>query len=165
MTPASEIVWDDRRKAGGARTIVYAGPRASATRSSAGVLFAICSGAFVWAGHKHLSEQPLWILAVFAMFGVVGLAVAAASWPGSSGGRIEVKPGKLRFVNRGVLTADVELTLANVAGFSVGGSLLDQRQHVFASMRTSARVKLATFDTVTAANALVHALDQLAAGG
>ena len=148
---ARDLAWDERRRPGGARAIAYAGPRASTTRFGAGLLFAVSSLAFVWTVHRHVERYPPWVEAMLGAFVLAGLAVAAVSSPGSSHGRIEVSQAKMRFANRGVFAGDVDVSLADVVSFSADASA-EGRYCVYAAMRSSVRVKLATFGTLAAAN-------------
>jgi len=154
-----DLVWDDRRKPGGARIIAYAGPRASSTRFGAGLLFAISSLAFVWLIHKHISEQPPWVFVIVALGFFAGAAVAAVSWPGSSRGRLEIAGGKLRFVSRGLFEGDIELAAAQIASFT-SDTVESATCRVYAAMHSGVRVKLATYGTLDAANEMVRELEQ-----
>ncbi len=153
-----DLLWDDRRKPGGARVIAYAGPRATSTRFGAGFLFVVSSLAFMWMTHKHVDGPP-WIQVMLGVFVAFGVAVVAVSWPGSSRGRIEVSSSKLRFVGRDLFGADIELAARDVASFTSDTHPF----RVYASMRSGVRIKIATFATLDAANEMVRELDALLA--
>lgn len=159
---ARAIAWDERRKPGGARAIAYAGPRASPTRFGAGALFVVSSLAFLFIAHRNVKQYPPWVDVMLGTFAVAGLAVAAASAPGSSRGRIEISNAKMRFVGRGIFAPDIDVAIANVVSFSADTNA-EGRYRVYAFMRNNVRVRLATFATVDAANDMVHELDQLLA--
>jgi hypothetical protein len=160
--PSRDLVWEERRKPGGARSIVYAGVRSSTTRFGAGVLFVVSSFALLWLAHRHVKEYPRWVDVVLVSFVLAGLAAAAFSSPGSAHGRIEITGGKMRFVSRGALAGDVEVEIANTVGFAADTNA-EGRYRVHACLRNSVRIQLATFGTLDAANEMVRELDQLLA--
>jgi len=155
-----DLVWEERRKPGGARAIAYAGTRSSTTRFGAAMLFVVSSLALLWLARRHVGEYPRWVDVVLIMFAIAGLAAAALSSPGSAHGRIEMVDAKMRFVSRGILAGDVEVAVASVVGFSADVNA-EGRYRVNAFLRDSARVHLATFGTLAAANEMVRELDQL----
>jgi hypothetical protein len=159
---ARDLVWEERRKPGGARAIAYAGPRASPTRFGAGLLFVVSSIAFLWLAHRHVKEYPPWVDVMLVTFVICGLVIAALSSPGSSHGRIEIANANMRFVSRGIFAGDVDVAIAHVVSFSADTSS-EGRYRVYAFMRNNVRVRLATFATLNAANEMVGELDQLLA--
>lgn len=161
-TVTRDLAWEERRKPGGVRVIAYAGPRASPTRFGAGLLFVVSSLAFLWIAHRHVKEYPPWVEVMLIGFVIAGLAAAALSAPGSARGRIEILDASMRFVSRGFLAGDIDVAVANVVGFSADTSA-EGRYRVYAFLRSSVRVKLATFATRDAANEMVRELEQLLA--
>ena len=89
-----DLVWEERRKPGGARTIVYAGTRSATTRFGAAMLFVVSSLALLWLARRHVEEYPRWVDVVLVTFAIAGLAAAALSSPGSAHGRTEMVDGK-----------------------------------------------------------------------
>jgi hypothetical protein len=159
----SDLAWDERRRPGGVRVIAYAGPRATTTRFGAGLLVAVCAAGFLWIARRHVAREepyPPWVDVLLIMLFIAGVVVALVSAPGSPRGRIELVENKLQFIERGFFAGSVDVVIRDVAGFSADGSL--DRYNVYATLRSSVRVKLATFGTLNAANEMVAALEALA---